>query len=60
MRRSQNNLPPDLAREDETPALFLQGVGGLTVHGLKAVLAEAPLEGIDLERPRNGGRAVDL
>lgn len=27
--------------------------------GLKAILASAPLEGIELERPRDTGRAVD-
>jgi hypothetical protein len=29
-------------------------------QGLKALLAAAPLEGIDLERSRDTGRAIDL
>ena len=28
--------------------------------GLKALLASAPLEGVDLERPRDMGREIDL
>lgn len=29
-------------------------------RGLKALLAAAPLEGVDLERPRDMGREIDL
>lgn len=29
-------------------------------RGLKALLASAPLEGVDLERPRDMGREIDL
>ena len=31
-----------------------------THAGLKALLASAPLEGVDLERPRDMGREIDL
>jgi hypothetical protein len=30
------------------------------IHSLKALIASAPLNGIDLDRPRDMGRAIDL
>ena len=50
----------DPEREAETRALLRQRFAEPRAKGLKALLAAAPLEGIDLERPRDVGRAVDL
>lgn len=50
----------DPDREVETRALLRQRFAEPPAKGLKALLASAPLEGIDLERPRDVGRAVDL
>ena len=50
----------DPEREAETRALLRQRFAEPPAKGLKALLASAPLEGIDLERPRDVGRAVDL
>ena len=49
----------DPAREAETRALLREGVGREPVD-LKALLAAAPLEGVDLERERDLGRPVEL
>lgn len=50
----------DPAREAETRALLHQRFGERTPQGLKALLAAAPLEGVDLGRSRDTGRKVDL
>jgi hypothetical protein len=50
----------DPTREAEARALLRQRFGDSPAGGLKALLAAAPLEGIDLERPRDRGRTVDL
>ncbi len=49
---------PDHA--DEARALLRPRFADAEPKGLKALLASAPLEGIDLDRPRDLGRAVDL
>ena len=41
-------------------ALLRDGLGARKSKGLKALLAAAPLEGIDLSRARDLGRDVDL
>jgi hypothetical protein len=41
-------------------ARLRQIIGTEQKHGLKVLLASAPLEGIDLSRPRDRGRDVDL
>jgi len=50
----------DPERGAETRALLRRRFEQPGPKGLKALLAEAPLEGIDLERSRDTGRAVDL
>jgi len=50
----------DPEREAETRALLRQRFGERELKSLKALLAAAPLEGIDLERSGDTGRAVDL
>jgi hypothetical protein len=50
----------DPAHEAETRALLKARFAAPRSQGLKALLAAAPLEGIELERPRDLGRAVDL
>ena len=50
----------DPEREAETRALLRQRFGEREVKSLKALLAAGPLEGIDLERSGDTGRAVDL
>ena len=50
----------DPKRELEARALLRERFGAGQVTGLKALLAAAPLEGIDLKRRRDTGRAVDL
>ena len=47
-------------REQETRALLSEHFGSGQTEGLKALLAAAPLEGIDLRRDRDLGRDVDL
>ena len=47
-------------REQEARALLRQHFGGGQAIGLKALLAAAPLEGIDLSRAHDFGRDVDL
>lgn len=49
---------PDLATE--TRALLRERFGGGRPRGLKALLASAPLEGIDLTRERDLGRRDEL
>lgn len=51
-------LDPD--RESETRAILRERIAGSCSGGLKALLASAPLEGIDLERPRDFGRPAVL
>ena len=50
----------DPARETEARALLREKIATPRSGGLKALLASAPLEGIDLERPRDFGRDVPL
>jgi len=50
----------DPAREAEARALLRERFGAAKAKGLKALLAAAPLEGIDLTRERDLGRDVVL
>jgi hypothetical protein len=50
----------DPAQEAEARALLRERFGGAQARGLKALLAAAPLEGIDLTRDRDFGRHVKL
>jgi hypothetical protein len=50
----------DPKRETEARALLRERFGAGRGRGLKALLAAAPLEGIDLDRAREIGRDVDL
>ncbi|MBF0268861.1 MAG: hypothetical protein HQL44_09730 [Alphaproteobacteria bacterium] len=50
----------DPGRESEARALLRERFGTGKARGLKALLASAPLEGIELERDRDFGRDVDL
>lgn len=50
----------DPAREADARRLLSARFGGSDAVGLKALLASAPLEGIELDRPRDLGRPVDL
>jgi len=50
----------DPDREAETRALLRERFGPGPAKGLKALLASAPLEGIDLSRERDLGRNVEL
>ena len=50
----------DPERRAEARALLRQRFAEPRAKGLKALLAAAPLEGIDLERARDTGRTVDL
>jgi hypothetical protein len=50
----------DPEREREVRAFLRERFAGNRAKGLKALLASAPLEGIDLTRDRNMGRDVDL
>jgi hypothetical protein len=50
----------DPARESEARALLRESFGTGKATGLKALLALAPLEGIDLSRDRDFGRDVRL
>ena len=47
-------------QEQVARALLREHFGGRPAEGLKALLAAAPLEGIDLGRERDFGRDVDL
>ena len=50
----------DPERETETRAILRERIAAPRSGGLKALLASAPLEGIDLERPRDFGRDAAL
>jgi hypothetical protein len=50
----------DPVHATETRALLRERFAARAVKGLKALLADAPLDGIDLERVRDQGRGVDL
>jgi hypothetical protein len=50
----------DPLQEQKVRALLREHFGSLQAKGLKALLAAAPLEGINLERERDFGRDVDL
>ena len=50
----------DPQRETETRASLREKIATPRAGGLKALLCAAPLEGIDLERPRDQGRDVPL
>ncbi len=50
----------DPEREAETRALLQRRFAPEAAAGLKALLAAAPLDGIDLTRERDTGRAVEL
>ena len=50
----------DPERAVEARALLRDRFGARRARGLKALLAAAPLEGIDLSRERDLGRDVDL
>ncbi len=50
----------DPEREREARALLRERFGAGTAKGLKALLASAPLEGIDLSRDRDFGRNTGL
>ncbi len=50
----------DPERETETRAILRERIATPRSGGLKALLASAPLEGIDLERPRDPGRDATL
>jgi hypothetical protein len=47
-------------QEQTARALLREYFGGRPAEGLKALLAAAPLEGVDLGREREFGRDVDL
>jgi hypothetical protein len=50
----------DPNRESETRALLRERFGTGKASGLKALLASAPLEGVDLSRPCDFGRDIEL
>ncbi len=50
----------DPEREAEARALLRERFGAAKPTGLKALLAAAPLEGIDLTRQKDTGRDVEL
>lgn len=50
----------DPAREAEARALLREHFAAPAAEGLKALLAAAPLEGIDLARERDFGRDIGL
>lgn len=50
----------DPAREAETRSILRERISPVRAIGLKALLAAAPLDGIDLDRPRDFGRATAL
>jgi hypothetical protein len=49
----------DPEQEQTARALLREHFGSRPAEGLKALLAEAPLEGIDLSRERDFGREID-
>lgn len=50
----------DPAQRGEVRNLLRDRFGAAEAKGLKALLAAAPLEGIDLERDRDYGRKIEL
>lgn len=50
----------DPERETETRAFLRERIATPRAGGLKALISSAPLDGIDLERPRDLGRDVAL
>jgi hypothetical protein len=50
----------DPVHEAETRAILRQRFSDQPVVGLKALLAAAPLEDVDVERPRDHDRKIDL
>lgn len=50
----------DPERESETRTILRERIATPRSGGLKALLASAPLDGIDLDRPRDFGRDVSL
>lgn len=50
----------DPARRDDARRLLLRKFTAPAAPGLKALLASAPLDGIELERERDFGRDVEL
>lgn len=58
--RSVATALTDPAREAEARALLRERFGSVKPKGLKALLATAPLEGIDLTRERDLGRDAGL
>ena len=50
----------DPERETETRSILREKIAAPRSGGLKALLASAPLEGIDLKRPRDFGRDAGL
>jgi hypothetical protein len=50
----------DPAQAAETRALLRERFASRDARGLKALLADAPLDGIDLERARDTGRPDEL
>ncbi len=60
IRRVASLLRGDPARAAEVRMRLQQAIGEELKPGLKALLASAPLEGIDLTRGRDLGRDVEL
>lgn len=50
----------DAERREATRAMIREQIAPVPRRGFKALLAEAPLDGIDLERPRDVGREIDV
>jgi hypothetical protein len=50
----------DPGQAAEARALLLRQFAPAPCDSLKALIASAPLNGIDLDRPRDMGRAIDL
>jgi hypothetical protein len=67
LRKEDASLVRDVARALNDPERRVEArralsrrFGQASTKGLKALLAAAPLEGIDIERSRDTGRTVDL
>jgi hypothetical protein len=58
--RSVARALTDPLRAAETRSILTARFGTPAKAGLKALLASAPLEDVDLERPRDLGREIDL
>lgn len=58
--RSVVNALADPEHEAETRALLRERFAERPALGLKDLLAAAPLEGIDLDQPRDHDREIDL